>query len=85
MHREYGGLQGMPYFDHMLPAILQSSSSPLVEPSGRSLDDAMHAYQVNRPQAKAILGAMSPNASGFVLIQGYADPTLVGYWYWFVN
>lgn len=60
----------MPYYDNMLQAILKSESSPLVEPSPRALDDAMAAYAVNRPQAKAILGAMSPNATGFVLIQG---------------
>jgi len=60
----------MPYYDRMLPYILKSDSFPLVEPSARALDDAMSAYAVNRPQAKAILGAMNPNTSGFVLIQG---------------
>jgi senataxin len=36
--------------------------------SAQEVQDAMHSYQVNEPQAKAILGALS--VKGFALIQG---------------
>lgn len=70
MHREFAGLKGMPYYDQMLSAVLHASSSPLVDPPKYTIGKAMDAYSVNEPQARAILGAMNPNTSGFVLIQG---------------
>lgn len=73
MHREFAGLKGMPYYDQMLKAVLEAHSSPLVEPPSSQVTRAMDAYSVNEPQAKAILGAMNPNTSGFVLIQGYVQ------------
>jgi senataxin len=36
--------------------------------SSNAIDDAKEAYDVNEPQAKAILGAM--DVTGFALIQG---------------
>jgi hypothetical protein len=77
MHREFAGLKGMPYYDQMLNAVLQAHSSPLVEPASTSVSKAMEAYSVNEPQARAILGAMSPNTSGFVLIQGSVFPLVL--------
>lgn len=74
MHREWASLKGMPYYDSILPAVLQGQSHPIVEASRHDVRDAMDAYAVNEPQARAILGAMSRKASGFVLIQGSVSP-----------
>lgn len=70
MHREWASLKGMPYYDSILPAVLRAQSHPIVDVSRHDVKDAMDAYAVNEPQARAILGAMNPNATGFVLIQG---------------
>lgn len=60
----------MPYFDTILPAVLKAKSHPIVQVSSYDVKDAMRCFSVNDPQARAILGAMNPNAQGFVLIQG---------------
>lgn len=57
----------MPYYD-LLDEILQPSRHGKPELDGVLIDRAMKAYRVNRPQAAAIIGAMT--TLGFSLIQG---------------
>lgn len=82
MHREFAGLRGLPYFDTLLSnnpndtllsAVLQGKSDPPLQFSEGQVKDTMRIYAVNEPQAKAVLAAMDPRASGFVLIQGFVS------------
>lgn len=63
-------MRGLPYYE---PSILsdilaaRSATMPALEPY--KIEEAMKNYNVNEPQAKAILGAMS--TKGFALIQGW--------------
>lgn len=57
----------LPYYD-LLDEILQPTRHGKPEMDAALVDRAMKAYRVNRPQAAAILGAMS--TLGFSLIQG---------------
>ena len=52
----------------MLGNILAARSAMMPRLSDHAIDEAKRAYDVNEPQARAILGAMDVN--GFVLIQG---------------
>lgn len=67
--REYAALRGLPYYDlPMLSDILSARSASIPMLSDSQVRSAMNGYQVNEPQAKAIMGAMS--SRGFSLIQG---------------
>lgn len=57
----------MPYYD-LVDEILQPSRHGKPDIDDVLVDRAMKAYRVNRPQASAIIGAMS--TLGFTLIQG---------------
>lgn len=57
----------LPYYD-LLDEILQPTRHGKPEMESVLVDRAMKAYRVNKPQAAAILGAMS--TVGFSLIQG---------------
>lgn len=68
--REFGALKGLPYYEpELLALILQGKSSSAPWLSAHQIEDAQAAYDVNEPQAKAILGSM--DVEGFSLIQGY--------------
>ncbi|KIJ64432.1 hypothetical protein HYDPIDRAFT_187805 [Hydnomerulius pinastri MD-312] len=67
LHREYGALMGLPYYDSC-QTIMQPRLSPLPRLERRDIDDTMSAYRVNEPQARAILSSL--RAEGFALIQG---------------
>ncbi|EIW69108.1 hypothetical protein TREMEDRAFT_31469 [Tremella mesenterica DSM 1558] len=67
--REFAALKGLPYYEKpLLRDILAAKGATMPPLSSREVDRAMRSYDVNEPQAKAILGAMQVN--GFALIQG---------------
>lgn len=66
-HREYGALMSMPYYD-LVDEILSPPHHKKPEMPEALINRAMSAYRVNRPQAGAILSALSRD--GFSLIQG---------------
>lgn len=67
--REFAALRGLPFYEPaLLLDILAGRSAPMPRLSDYAIDDAKEAYDVNEPQAKAILGAM--DVTGFALIQG---------------
>ncbi len=67
--REYAALRGLPWYEPgVLNDILNARSAPMPTLSDHQVQLAMKNYQVNEPQAKAILGAMT--SKGFALIQG---------------
>ena len=67
--REYGALQGLPYYDQvLLMNILGARSARIPSLDEDDVKDAIKAFECNEPQARAILGAMS--VEGFALIQG---------------
>lgn len=68
LHREFSALVGLGFCD-INNLIYQPSLSDPATVSAREIQDAMRNYQVNEPQAKAILSSMS--TKGFSLIQGY--------------
>ncbi|KAG0703798.1 SEN1 N terminal-domain-containing protein [Suillus ampliporus] len=67
LHREYGALVALPHYD-LFQMILTPTLSvtPPLEP--REVQHTMSAYNVNEPQARAIIGSLK--ADGFALIQG---------------
>lgn len=67
--REFGALRGLPYYEPGIVAdILAARSAPEPSLSEDDIKDAMGNFQVNEPQARAILGAFA--VKGFALIQG---------------
>lgn len=67
--REYSALAGLPYYEpELLESILSAKPTPLPPVADTIVQSAMKIYNVNEPQARAIMGAMQ--AQGFVLIQG---------------
>jgi len=58
----------MQFYD-LREEILTAKPSPLVEPTEAQVEKTKSIYNVNEPQAKAILSAVS--GTGFNLIQGY--------------
>lgn len=67
--REFSALKGLPYYDDfLLRDILSAKSAAMPFMSESDVRSAMKNYNVNEPQAKAILGALS--VKGFALIQG---------------
>ncbi|CAB03612.1 Helicase sen1 [Schizosaccharomyces pombe] len=66
--RQYAGIRGLPYF-HLADDIIRARPcSQPVKHSSSEIKAAMKRYQVNEPQAKAIMCALDNN--GFTLIQG---------------
>ncbi|KAG1742367.1 SEN1 N terminal-domain-containing protein [Suillus paluster] len=67
LHREYGALVALPHYD-LFQMILtpKLSATPPIEQ--REVQHTMSAYNVNEPQARAIIGSLK--ADGFALIQG---------------
>jgi senataxin len=62
-------LKGMPYYEpEILESILEAKPKDLPEVTSETARKAMAAYNVNEPQARAIIGAM--RVKGFALIQG---------------
>ncbi|WWC87506.1 uncharacterized protein L201_002396 [Kwoniella dendrophila CBS 6074] len=67
--REFAALKGLPYYEStLLHDALAGRSAPMPKLALDDIEDAMKAYDVNEPQAKAILGAT--HVKGFALIQG---------------
>lgn len=67
--REFGALKGLLYYEpELLSFILEGKSAATPYMSEYQIEDAQKAFDVNEPQAKAILGSM--NVEGFSLIQG---------------
>lgn len=59
----------MPYYEpDILRAILEAKPRDLPEVSDVTAEKAMKCYNVNEPQARAIIAAM--RVEGFALIQG---------------
>lgn len=67
IHREYAALKSLPFLE-LSDHILQPRSPPLGNLDLKAVEKAMSNYQVNRPQAMAILGSLKNR--GFSLIQG---------------
>ncbi|EPY52157.1 ATP-dependent 5' to 3' DNA/RNA helicase Sen1 [Schizosaccharomyces cryophilus OY26] len=66
--RQYAAIRGLPYY-HLLDDIVQGKPcSQPIKHSSSEVKGAMSRYQVNEPQAKAILSSL--DNSGFTLIQG---------------
>ncbi|KAK4689196.1 senataxin, partial [Tremellales sp. Uapishka_1] len=67
--REFGALKGLPYYEtEILKDVLDGKSATPPCLSEDEVRQAMGSYDLNEPQAKAVLGAMS--VDGFSLIQG---------------
>lgn len=63
-------MQSLRYLE-LVDDILQPRPPPLVQPDTRTIQATMSAYQVNQPQAVAIVNSLKH--SGFSLIQGYVS------------
>lgn len=67
--REFGALAGFPYYERqLLQDVLSARAATMPKHSTSQIEHAMKSYDVNEPQAKAILGALE--VKGFALIQG---------------
>ncbi|WWC59973.1 uncharacterized protein I303_102536 [Kwoniella dejecticola CBS 10117] len=67
--REFAALKGLPYYESaLLQDALAGRSAPMPRLALDDIEDAMKSYDVNEPQARAILGAT--HVKGFALIQG---------------
>ncbi|KAJ1026701.1 hypothetical protein NDA16_002299 [Ustilago loliicola] len=67
LHREYGALMVAPYFD-LFNDVIKGRVAPKATLAADEVRKAMQGYQVNEPQARAILGSLA--TEGFSLIQG---------------
>jgi len=67
IEREYSSLKGLPYYD-LCDSVLQSRPNKPMDINDSDADRMLSLYDVNRSQAKAIMG--SYNSEGFSLIQG---------------
>ncbi|KAI5122782.1 hypothetical protein M0805_000126 [Coniferiporia weirii] len=67
LHREFAALMALPYYD-MASIILKPRLSDPAVPNPDDIQRTMKVYEVNEPQAKAIISSM--RTSGFSLIQG---------------
>ena len=65
--REYGALMALPHYD-LLNSILHTQLSRPGKVGTEEVQRVMKAYNVNEPQANAILKSLS--TEGFALIQG---------------
>jgi senataxin len=68
LHREYAALVALPYYD-LYEKILRPQLSPIPVINPNDINKTMSIYNVNKPQAVAILGSLQTD--GFALIQGY--------------
>lgn len=67
--REYTALKGLAYYEpELLDAILAARPTALPDVPEITWQKAMVAYDLNEPQAKAVVGSM--RIKGFALIQG---------------
>ncbi|WVQ83579.1 hypothetical protein IAT38_005720 [Cryptococcus sp. DSM 104549] len=67
--REFGALKGLPWYESsLLGDILAARSAIMPKLALDDIEEAMEAYSLNEPQAKAVLGAL--HVKGFALIQG---------------
>lgn len=67
LYREYAALMSLPYYD-LCGTILSAKLNRPTVPDSREVQRTMTVYNVNEPQAKAILYSLT--ADGFALIQG---------------
>jgi senataxin len=67
LEREYGALMCLKYYD-LEDEILNARPSPLEEPTEAQVKRTRGLYEVNEPQARAIISAVKN--TGFTLIQG---------------
>ncbi len=67
MHREFAALMAAPYFD-LFADVIKARVAPKPTLTSDEVRKAMQGYQVNEPQARAILGSLA--VEGFSLIQG---------------
>ena len=67
LYREYAALMSLPYYD-LCDTILRARLNKPTVPDSREVQRAMATYNVNEPQARAILYSLT--ADGFALIQG---------------
>ncbi|SNX84511.1 related to SEN1 protein [Melanopsichium pennsylvanicum] len=67
LHREFAALMAAPYFD-LFSDVIKARVAPKVTLTSDEVRKAMQGYQVNEPQARAILGSLA--TEGFSLIQG---------------
>ncbi|KAJ1034376.1 hypothetical protein NDA18_001237 [Ustilago nuda] len=67
LDREYGALMVAPHLD-LFSDIIKGRVAPKATLAAEELRKAMQEYQVNEPQARAILGSLA--TEGFSLIQG---------------
>lgn len=67
LHREFAALMAAPYFD-LFADIIRGRIAPKATLTSDQVKKAMQGYQVNEPQARAILGSLA--TEGFSLIQG---------------
>ncbi|KAK9461751.1 SEN1 N terminal-domain-containing protein [Lipomyces oligophaga] len=67
IEREFSSLHGLPYYD-LLDPILQAKPASLIRADVAKIRRAQSIYNVNAPQAGAIIAAME--SRGFTLIQG---------------
>jgi len=67
LHREYGALMALPNYD-CADFILKPQLPKPPHLDHKEIEVAMAKYNVNEPQARAIIGAL--RTDGFTLIQG---------------
>ncbi len=67
LHREFAALMAAPHYD-LFSDIIRARVAPKVTLAADEVRKAMQGYQVNEPQARAILGSLA--TEGFSLIQG---------------
>ncbi|ODQ56181.1 hypothetical protein SAICODRAFT_16210 [Saitoella complicata NRRL Y-17804] len=67
LHREYAALSGLQYYD-LVDDIIKARIRQSPRPTPEQITRAMKTYNLNQPQAAAVLGAI--RSQGFSLIQG---------------
>ena len=67
IEREYAALKALRYY-HLCEQIIKGRPHVHIEPEDRHVSRTMKVYHVNKPQARAIIGAVRND--GFSLIQG---------------
>ncbi|EST05413.1 Helicase Sen1, N-terminal [Kalmanozyma brasiliensis GHG001] len=67
LHREFAALMAAPHYD-LFSDVIRARVAPKVTLAADEVKKTMQGYQVNEPQARAILGSLA--TEGFSLIQG---------------
>jgi senataxin len=75
LHREYGALMGLPHYD-CADFILKPQLPKPPRLDHTEVEVAMTKYNVNEPQARAIVSAL--RTDGFTLIQGLVELVVPG-------